>query len=123
MQGLTLASLKKHPALIPLYVCLGAGVAGATFYTLRLAFRNPDVSWNRTGNPEPQQEWANKQYKVRNTKSFYLNIFVLGFWYLLIGLLYLRINNHLSVPCVYRKQSLFGNLVKSTKQFSLMDRA
>lgn len=63
MGGLTLASLKKHPALIPLYVCLGAGVAGATFYTLRLAFRNPDVSWNRNGNPEPQQEWANKQYK------------------------------------------------------------
>ncbi|XP_064077546.1 cytochrome c oxidase subunit NDUFA4-like [Macrobrachium nipponense] len=63
MQGLTIASLKKHRALIPLYVCLGIGVAMSTFYTLRLALRNPDVSWNRKGNPEPNQEYANKQYK------------------------------------------------------------
>merc|ERR1711915_496077 len=59
----TMTSLKKHRALIPLYVCLGIGVAMSTFYTLRLAFRNPDVSWNRKGNPEPNQEYANKQYK------------------------------------------------------------
>ncbi|XP_042208338.1 cytochrome c oxidase subunit NDUFA4-like [Homarus americanus] len=63
MQGITAASLKRHPALIPLYVCVGAGVVGAAFYTLRLATRNPDVTWNRVTNPEPQQEYAEKQYK------------------------------------------------------------
>ncbi|XP_055716711.1 cytochrome c oxidase subunit NDUFA4-like [Phlebotomus papatasi] len=63
MQGMSPSTLKKHPALIPLYVCTGLGMAGALFYTLRLATRNPDVSWNRSGNPEPWQEYSNKQYK------------------------------------------------------------
>lgn len=78
MQGLTLTSLKRHPALIPLYVCLGMGVAGAAFYTIRLATRNPDVSWNRTGNPEPQQAYENKQYKfyspIRDYSTYKVDI-------------------------------------------------
>ncbi|XP_053634417.1 cytochrome c oxidase subunit NDUFA4 [Cherax quadricarinatus] len=63
MQGTNLSSLKRHPALIPLYIFVGAGMAGAFFYTLRLAFKNPDVTWNRVTNPEPQKEYAEKQYK------------------------------------------------------------
>ncbi|MPC52076.1 Cytochrome c oxidase subunit NDUFA4 [Portunus trituberculatus] len=63
MQGLSLSSLKKHPSLIPLYVCLGAGVAMSFFYTVRLATRNPDVTWRHVANPEPQKEWSDKQYK------------------------------------------------------------
>lgn len=63
MQGLKLSSLKKNPALIPLYVCVAAGMLGAGFYTLRLATRDPDVSWNRKNNPEPWEEYRNKQYK------------------------------------------------------------
>jgi len=64
MQGLSFASLKKHPALIPLYVCVGIGCAGAVFYTLRLATRSPDVTWNKRTNPEPWQEFKDgKQYK------------------------------------------------------------
>ena len=39
-------------------------MAWAAFYTLRLATRNPDVSWAKKSNPEPWQEYANKQYKV-----------------------------------------------------------
>merc|ERR1712142_755574 len=78
MQGLTFASLKRHPALIPLYVCLGAGVGMSAFYTLRLATRNPDVSWNRTGNPEPQQAYMNKQYKfyspIRDYSTYKVDI-------------------------------------------------
>ena len=50
--------------LIPLFVALGLGVGGAAYYTMRLATRCPDVTWNRTTNPEPWQEYANKQYKV-----------------------------------------------------------
>ena len=50
--------------LIPLFVALGAGVLGAGYYTLRLAVRNPDLTWDRKKNPEPWQEYAEKQYKV-----------------------------------------------------------
>lgn len=50
--------------LIPLYVCTALGCGGAVFYLLRLAIRNPDVSWNKRTNPEPWQEYRDKQYKV-----------------------------------------------------------
>ncbi|XP_014275376.1 cytochrome c oxidase subunit NDUFA4 [Halyomorpha halys] len=63
MQGMSFASLKKHTALIPLFVCVGIGCAGSLFYLGRLAVRNPEVSWNKKGNPEPWQEYEKKQYK------------------------------------------------------------
>merc|ERR1711915_858916 len=63
MQGLTLASLKKHPALIPLFVSCGAGVVWAAYYTARLALVCPDVTWKHVQNPHPQQEWEGRQYK------------------------------------------------------------
>ncbi|XP_012268410.1 cytochrome c oxidase subunit NDUFA4 [Athalia rosae] len=63
MPGMTLASLKKHPALIPLYACLGFGITMATFYSIRLAVRSPEVSWSKTANPEPWNEYANKRHK------------------------------------------------------------
>ena len=50
--------------LIPLFVSLGVGVAAAAFYSVRLAVRNPDVTWDRKNNPEPWQHYAEKQYKV-----------------------------------------------------------
>jgi NADH dehydrogenase (ubiquinone) 1 alpha subcomplex subunit 4 len=53
--------------LIPLFVSLGAGVAMAALYTLRLATQNPDVTWDRKNNPEPWQKYAEKQYKVNQT--------------------------------------------------------
>jgi len=70
MQGLSIKSLKKHPSLIPLFVSLGIGVAFSTFYTLRLATRNPDVTWNRKSNPEPWQHYADKQYKFFSPSGF-----------------------------------------------------
>lgn len=51
--------------LIPLYVCVGLGCCGAVLYTLRLAVRSPEVSWNKRSNPEPWNEYANKQHKVK----------------------------------------------------------
>ncbi|XP_039750537.1 cytochrome c oxidase subunit NDUFA4 [Pararge aegeria] len=63
MQGLSIQSLKKHKALIPLYVCVGLGCGASLFYIIRLATRSPDVSWNKRTNPEPWQEYRNKQYK------------------------------------------------------------
>lgn len=65
MQGMTFSSLKKHKALIPLYICVGAGCTGAVFYTLRLATRNPDVQWNRSSGEISNEEFRKKQYKVR----------------------------------------------------------
>ncbi|XP_075231634.1 NADH dehydrogenase (ubiquinone) MLRQ subunit [Lycorma delicatula] len=62
MKGLTWSSLKKEPALIPLYVIVGAGCLGAVFYSLRLALKSPDVAWTRKEN-QPYDEYANKQYK------------------------------------------------------------
>ncbi|XP_056635849.1 cytochrome c oxidase subunit NDUFA4 [Diorhabda carinulata] len=62
MQGMSLKSLQKHKALIPLYFCVGLGCAGAVFYTLRLATRNPDVQWNRSGDIS-NEEFRKKQYK------------------------------------------------------------
>lgn len=42
---------------------------GALYYTMRLATRNPDVTWNRETNPEPWEAYRNKQYKVRNSSK------------------------------------------------------
>lgn len=58
------ASVWLSAQLIPLYVCTGVGALGAAYYILRLATRNPDVTWSRAQNPEPNQAYRNKQYKV-----------------------------------------------------------
>ncbi|KAK5649969.1 hypothetical protein RI129_000998 [Pyrocoelia pectoralis] len=63
MQGLSLQSLKKHRALIPLYVCVGIGCVGAIGYTLRLALRNPDVAWANKGEGTSNESYRTKQYK------------------------------------------------------------
>ncbi|KFM77454.1 NADH dehydrogenase [ubiquinone] 1 alpha subcomplex subunit 4, partial [Stegodyphus mimosarum] len=64
MKGLTLASLKKHYSLIPLFVIVGGGMVLSVAYLARLAFKNPEVSWRRKTNPEPWQEYADKRYKL-----------------------------------------------------------
>ncbi|XP_064468944.1 cytochrome c oxidase subunit NDUFA4-like isoform X2 [Ornithodoros turicata] len=69
MKSFSIQGLKKHPALIPLVVIVGAGAVGAVFYITRLATRNPDVSWNKKGNPEPWQEYKDKQYKFWSSKD------------------------------------------------------
>ncbi|KAF2894555.1 hypothetical protein ILUMI_11618 [Ignelater luminosus] len=63
MQGMTWASLKKHRALIPLYVCIAAGGIGAIGYTLRLALRNPDVAWANKAEGSSNEQYRTKQYK------------------------------------------------------------
>lgn len=45
---------------------MAVGCFGAAYYVFRLATRNPDVMWNRKANPNPNEEYRNKQYKVRN---------------------------------------------------------
>ncbi|XP_011699107.1 PREDICTED: cytochrome c oxidase subunit NDUFA4-like [Wasmannia auropunctata] len=67
MQGLSLASVKKHPALYPLYFCIVLGGCGAFLYTLRLATRSPDVSWLNKKEAEPWNYYKEKQYKFYAT--------------------------------------------------------
>ncbi|XP_053605546.1 cytochrome c oxidase subunit NDUFA4 [Plodia interpunctella] len=71
MQGLSIQSLKKHKALIPLYVCTGIGCVGAILYLGRLALRSPDVSWSKKNNPEPWEEYRTKQYKFYSPNRDY----------------------------------------------------
>ncbi|RWS11930.1 cytochrome c oxidase subunit NDUFA4-like protein [Dinothrombium tinctorium] len=58
----------KNYSLLPVIGITALGGLFAGFYVMRLALRNPDVSWNKRSNPEPWQEYENKQYK------FYSNI-------------------------------------------------
>lgn len=50
--------------LIPLVAIIGVGGVLAGGIIWRLATQSPDVTWNRSGNPEPWEKYRNKQYKV-----------------------------------------------------------
>ncbi|XP_061564015.1 cytochrome c oxidase subunit NDUFA4-like [Cololabis saira] len=64
MFGVVGKQLRTHPALIPLFVFIGGGAAMSMMYLGRLALKNPDVSWDRTNNPEPWNKIGpNQQYK------------------------------------------------------------
>ncbi|XP_076766050.1 NADH dehydrogenase (ubiquinone) MLRQ subunit [Xylocopa sonorina] len=63
MAGLTWASLKKNSMLLPLFFCIGLGAIGASGYMLRLALRSPDVTWSPKKNPEPWNDYKDKEYK------------------------------------------------------------
>ncbi|XP_018314441.1 cytochrome c oxidase subunit NDUFA4 [Mycetomoellerius zeteki] len=69
MQGMSLTSVKKHPALLPLYFCLGLGACGAAYYVYRLAAHSPDVSWLNKKESEPWNAYKTKQYKFYATKD------------------------------------------------------
>jgi len=71
MQGLTIASLKKNPSLIPLYGFMALGAALAALYTGRLALKNPDVSWSKGS--DSNEAYRNKQYKFFNTHHDWKN--------------------------------------------------
>ncbi|QYZ75851.1 putative electron transport chain factor [Namao virus] len=56
--------IKSHPSLIPIIVVMATGASGAMFYILRLALRNPYITWDRKNNPEPWNNIKhNEQYK------------------------------------------------------------
>jgi len=63
LSGLTWSSMKKNPAILPIYVLVGIAGVLAGGYIVRLATRNPEVTWSRNRNPEPWNEYTNKQYK------------------------------------------------------------
>ncbi|OQR66850.1 NADH dehydrogenase 1 alpha subcomplex-like [Tropilaelaps mercedesae] len=70
MKSFSMEGMKKAPALIPLLAIVGTGVVGAVLYTIRLAVKNPDVSWDKKRNLEPWQKYENKQYKLWSSKDY-----------------------------------------------------
>lgn len=74
LRGPKILSNQTLLQLLPLYVCTAVGMAGAVFYTLRLATRNPDVQWNRSGDIS-NEEYRVKQYKVHIDKNASLYIY------------------------------------------------
>ncbi|XP_037955647.1 NADH dehydrogenase [ubiquinone] 1 alpha subcomplex subunit 4-like 2 [Teleopsis dalmanni] len=64
MEGLTFRSIMRHPSLIPLYMCVVGGLGSAAYYSHRVATKSPDIIWDRKKNPEPWQEYKDKQYKM-----------------------------------------------------------
>uniref|UniRef100_A0A8D3E0M4 Cytochrome c oxidase subunit NDUFA4-like n=1 Tax=Scophthalmus maximus TaxID=52904 RepID=A0A8D3E0M4_SCOMX len=60
-----LSSCPDPNKLIPLFIFIGGGVTMSATYLARLALKNPDVSWDRTNNPEPWNKLEhNQQYKL-----------------------------------------------------------
>lgn len=45
-------------------MCLGIGMAGAGLYLLRLAVKNPEVTWHPGKNQQPWEEYKQKTYQV-----------------------------------------------------------
>lgn len=68
--GLAIRAIQKNPAVYPVLGCIVLGTALAIGYTLRLAIKCPDVTWNSRKNTEPWQEYANKNYKFFIAEDF-----------------------------------------------------
>ena len=71
MSGLSIATIKKNPSLIPLYACLGFGMALAVIYPLRVLLKHPEIKLAKHKNPEPWNEYADKQYKLYSVNLDY----------------------------------------------------
>ncbi|XP_068614008.1 cytochrome c oxidase subunit NDUFA4-like [Brachionichthys hirsutus] len=72
MLGVVAKQLRNHPALIPLFIFIGAGATMSVLYLGRLALKNPDVSWDRKNNPEPWNKLEhNQQYKMFSINTDY----------------------------------------------------
>ncbi|XP_043580112.1 cytochrome c oxidase subunit NDUFA4 [Bombus pyrosoma] len=69
MQGLTWQTFRKNSMLAPLFFCIGFGALMSSSYLLRLAFRSPDVTWNTKKNPEPWNEYKDKEYKFMSPQN------------------------------------------------------
>ena len=64
------------------------GYSAAVFCSIRAALKNPDISWSNKKNPEPWNEYADKNYQKVPTeftptsfsKISYLSIFKIFFF-------------------------------------------
>jgi len=67
MQGMTVASMKHHYALTPLFVIMTAGVTMVVGMCIRAAMRQTDVNWSKNKEPDyAMNHYRNKQYCFLN---------------------------------------------------------
>jgi hypothetical protein len=66
MPGLTLASLKHHVALQPLFVIIGGGMVFVCAYIGRLASKTTDVNWLKHKDANVMEVYRGKQFKFFN---------------------------------------------------------
>ncbi|XP_037093081.1 cytochrome c oxidase subunit NDUFA4-like [Pollicipes pollicipes] len=69
LKNFSLAGLRQNYALIPLVAMLGAALTGVVAFSLRTALRTPDVSYRKQQNPEPWNEYRDKEYRLYNPKN------------------------------------------------------
>lgn len=62
--------MKRNPSVLPVVGCIVLGVGMAAAYLVRLAVANPDVTWNQRKNPEPWNDYENKNYKFIQSEPF-----------------------------------------------------
>merc|ERR1712027_195725 len=67
MQGLSMASMKRHFGLAPLAAIMSAGMAFVTAYIIRLSTKTTDIQWVR--NPDG----FNDCYKDKNFRMLDMN--------------------------------------------------
>jgi len=71
LQGTTLASLKHHVALQPLFIIMGCGITFVIAYCGRLALKGHDVNIAKNKDPlGPMTYYTNKQFKMFNPTGF-----------------------------------------------------
>merc|ERR1712126_171192 len=63
LAGLSLADMKRHPSLIPLFACLGAGCLWCAVFTFRSAAKHPDVTWNKWTHADGWEDYRKKNFK------------------------------------------------------------
>ena len=61
---MSIASLKHHVALTPLFAIMGAGIVFVCSYCVRLASSTTDVNWSKKH--EPYEAYRNKKFKFLN---------------------------------------------------------
>jgi len=69
MQGLTMASLRHHVALQPLFLIMGVGMTFVALYVGRLASKTTDVNWTKKNMEDQVGYYENRQFKWFNPRG------------------------------------------------------
>jgi len=70
MQGMTVASLRHHVALQPLFIIIGAGMTMVTAMIIRAATKATDVNWSKNKEVDyTVNHYKEKQYKFVNVAN------------------------------------------------------
>merc|ERR1712080_705822 len=71
MAGMTLATLKHHTAIQPLFFIMACGITFVAAYCGRLALKGHDVNFSKTKDPlDPMSYYTIKQFKMFNPTNY-----------------------------------------------------